>query len=110
MLSILKVISFFTLKSMALVFVEFTFSPNFLISFRRLVAWLARLLAILLNLFLAYFFLSFSCCHVFHTAQSFANWLMFVFLLSLFYVVYCYVEKCRGYYCPLWGSVNLRLG
>ena len=52
-LSILKVISFFPLKSMALVFVEFTFSPNYLISFMRLVAWLARLLAILLNLFLA---------------------------------------------------------
>ena len=64
---------------MALVFVEFTFSPSFLISFMRLVAWFARLLAILLNLFLAYF-LSFSCCHVFHTAQSSANWLMFVFL------------------------------
>ena len=83
---------------MALVFVEFTFSPSFLISFMRLVAWFASLLAILLNLFLAYF-LSFSCCHVFHTAQSSTNWLMFVFLsvIAFFNVVYCCVEKCRGY-------------
>ena len=56
-LSILKVISFFPLKSMALVLVAFTFSPSFLISLMRLVAWFARLLAILLNLFLAYFFI-----------------------------------------------------
>ena len=56
-LCILKVISFFPLKSMALVFVAFTFSPSFRISLMRLVAWLAKLLAILLNLFLAYFFI-----------------------------------------------------
>ena len=109
-LSILKVISFFPLKSIALVLVEFTFSLNFLISFMRLVAWFARLLAIWLNLILAYFYLL-----VVATSSILRNRLriglcLCFYLLLLFSVVDCYVEECRGYYCPLWGSVNLSLG